>query len=176
MSAADVTKMAMLRLEHDKEWKEIGGRFILPVHDELICEIPIKNVKKGEEALARCMESAGDFLPFPLRCDVDTTLRWYGLPFDEIMGKEKPSSLKWSELSTSNIEWIQCMIVENEYILPVLKEPDGSKPKGIRARGVNGVITDELKEAVDSYMKRYGLEDDNSFLDHIEAKVIRGVF
>ena len=175
-SASDLTKMAMLKLEHDKEWKEIGGRFLIPVHDELICEVPLCNAEKGAEVLARCMCEAGDFLPFSLTCDVEKTFRWYGLPIDDILSRDKPESLDWDSLSISNIEWLQCMIVENEYILPVFKEEDGSKPKGIRASGVNGKVTDELKEAVKSYMSRYLLTTDQEFLDHIEAKVIRGVY
>lgn len=166
----------MLKLEHDEEWAEIGGRFLCPIHDELICEVPLVNAEKGAEVLARCMSGAGSFLPFPLNCDVETTFRWYGLGVEDIMSREKPLSLNWDSMSASNIEWIQCMIVENEYLLPTFPEPDGSKPKGVRARGVNGVITDELKSSVESYMNRYNLVNDQEFFDHIEAKVIRGVY
>lgn len=175
-SAADLTKMAMLKLEHDPEWQEIGGKFLLPVHDELICEVPFENREKGAEVLARCMCEAGDFLPFKLSCDVETTFRWYGLPAEEILDREKPTSLNWAELSDSNVEWVQCMITECEYSLPVLLEPDGSKPKGVRARGINGAVTEELENAVSHYMNRYQLKTDQEFLDHIEAKVIRGVY
>lgn len=167
--------MAMLRLEHDQEWKELNGNFLLPVHDELICEVPVENAEKGAEVLARCMCQAGDFLPFKLTCDVDETYRWYGLPVDEIQAREKPEIIDWDEMSQSNIEWLQCMIVENEYILPVFKEPDGSKPKGVKARGVNGRISDELMNAIEDYKKRYNLQTDKEFLDHIEAKVTKGV-
>lgn len=175
-SAADLTKMAMLKLEHDDEWAEIGGRLLLPVHDELICEVPLENAQKGAETLARCMCDAGSFFPFSLTCDVESTFRWYGLGIEDIMSREKPASLDWDSLSESNVEWIQCMIVENEYHLPVFNEEDGSKPSGIRAEGVNGKVTDELKEAVKTYMTRYELSTDKEFLDHIEAKVIRGVY
>lgn len=174
-SAADLTKMAMLRLENDPEWKSIGGRLLIPVHDELICEVPLQNAEKGAEVLARCMCEAGSFFPFSLTCDVETTLRWYGLPFDAILATEKPESLDWDNMSESNIQWLQCMLTENEYILPVLPEADGSKPSGVRARGVNGRVTDELKEAVSDYMRRYNLTDDTQFLDHIENKVMKGV-
>jgi len=176
MSAADLTKMAMLKLEHDDEWAEIGGKFLLPIHDELMCEVPIENVEKGEEVLARCMCEAGDFFPFKLKCDVETNFRWYGLSVQTILSKDKPHQLDWDHLTESNVEWLQCMLVENEYTIPILPEPDGSKPKGDRAKGVNGKITDELKEAVSSYMNRYQLSTDQEFLDHIEAKVIRGVY
>lgn len=166
--------MAILNLENDDEWKELGGRFILPVHDELICEVPLENAKKGAEVLARCMCDAGKFLPFDLTCDVETTYRWYGMSVSDIAEREKPSSLDWETMSQSNIEWVQCMIAENEYLLPVFKEDDGSKPVGVHAIGVNGKVTDELKSFVEDYKNRYNLKDDASFLDHIEAKVIYG--
>lgn len=175
-SAADLTKMAILKLEHDDEWQEIGGRFILPIHDELMCEVPLINAARGAEVLSRCMCEAGSFFPFPLTCDVESTYRWYGIGIEDIAEREKPSDLNWETMSQSNIEWVQCMLCENEYLLPVFKEEDGSKPKGVRAKGVNGKVTDELKEAVDHYKNRYNLHTDQEFIDHIEAKVIRGVY
>lgn len=174
-SAADLTKMAMLRLEHDPEWAAIGGRMINVIHDEILAEVPMMNVGPGKEILARCMCEAGDFLPFKLSCDVETTFRWYGLSSDDILSFDKPETLEYDKLSESNIKWLQCMILENEYLLPVFKEKDGSKPKGIKANGVNGIMTDELKSDVADYMKRYSLKTDKEFLDHIEAKVVRGV-
>lgn len=175
-SAADVTKMAMLKLEHDPEWLEITGRLVNAIHDELLCEVPLENAERGAEVLTRCMCSAGDFLPFPLSCDAEIAYRWYGLSVEDIAEREKPESLDWDNLSESNIEWVQCMLIENEYLLPVFKEEDGSKPKGVRAQGVNGKVTDELKEYVQDYMNRYNLKTDKEFIDHIEAKVIRGVY
>ena len=166
----------MLKLEHDDEWHDIGGRLFLAVHDELIAEVPIENMEKGAELLSRNMCEAGNFLPFKLTTDVETTYRWYGLSVEDIVSREKPSDLNWDSMTQSNIEWIQCMLVENEYILPVIKEEDGSKPKGVRAKGVNGKITDELKDAVTDYMNRYNIHSEAEFLDHIEAKVTRGVY
>ena len=122
------------------------------------------------------MCDAGNFLPFKLTCDVERTLRWYGLPYDEVISREKPESLDWDNLSTSNVEWLQCMVVENEYILPSFPEEDGSKPSGIRARGINGKVTDELKEAVNSYKSKYDIQGDKEFIDHIEKKVVYGVY
>lgn len=174
-SAADLTKMAMLRLEHDDEWAELNGNFLLPVHDELICEVPIENAEKGAEVLSKCMCAAGDFLPFKLTTDVETTFRWYGLSVEDVNEFDRPDLLDYDLMTESNIAWIQCMLIENEYLMPVYKNPDGSKPKGIKAKGVNGILSDELKAAVEDYKKRYNLQTDQQFLDHIEAKVTRGV-
>ena len=63
------------------------------------------------------MVAAGDFLPFKLSCDVETTFRWYGLAVDDILSYDKPTSLDYTNLTESNICWLQCMILENEYLL-----------------------------------------------------------
>ena len=173
-SAADLTKMAMLRLENDPEWKAIGGRLLIPVHDELIAEVPFAYRKKGAELLAKNMESAGSFFPFPLTCDVETTFRWYGLAVEDILSFDKPNTLNKDELTESNIKWIQCMICENEYPLPKFNEADGRKPQGIAAEGVNGIWTEELESAIADYRKRYTLHTDAQFIEHIETKVISG--
>ena len=175
-SAADLTKMAMLKLENDEEWQTLGGKFLIPIHDELLCEIPEENMEKGAEALTRCMCSAGDFLPFKLSCDAEICYRWYGISVEDISSFNKPESLDFENLSESNIKWLQCMIVENEYILPVFKNEDGSKPKGIKAQGVNGIVTNELKQAIINYKNRYSIQSDCEFLDHIERKVTKGIY
>lgn len=169
-SAADMTKMAILNLESNEEWKRIGGRLLLPVHDELICEVPIDKWEEGGELLSKLMSDAGDFLPFPINCDVETSLRWYGLSYP--CPYEKPSSM--DNLSEDNIKWLQYHILENEVILPVFKDENGEKPRGDAAKGVNGKFTDELQAAIDQYKAEYDLDDD-TFIDHIEQKVQFGL-
>lgn len=173
-SAAELTKMAILKLCNDEEWKSIGGRLLVPVHDELIVEVPFEHREKGAEILKRCMEEAGSFLPFTISCDIEETFRWYGLSVDDVLSFEKPSSLDFDNLSESNIKWIQCRLFECEYPLPVLKDKDGNKPIGIAAKGVNGVVTDEMKSAVSQYMKLYRLNSPQQFIEHIDVKVIEG--
>lgn len=169
-SAADQTKMAILLLENNKEWKDIGGRLLIPVHDELICEVPIQNWKKGSELLSKLMCEAADFLPFPSKCDVEVSLRWYGLSYP--CPYTEPKNL--DNLSKDEIKWVQYMLTEMEYDLPVIKEPDGSKPRGDAARGVNGVITDEFNQYIKHYMNRYNLQSEEAFVEHIKNKVIKG--
>ena len=175
-SAADLTKMAMLRLENDPEWRSVGGQLICAIHDELLAEVPIEDREKGAEILSRDMCDAGDFLPFRLKCDCETTFRWYGLAVDDIFSYDKPSNLDYDSMTESNICWLQCMLCENEYLLPVYKEADGSKPKCIKSHGVNGIISDEMKSFVSDYMRRYRLTDDLAFLNHIEKKVVNGEY
>lgn len=168
-SAAELTKMAILKLEHNERWKEIGGRFIIPVHDELIVEVPIEHREEGEKLLKESMESAGDFLPFPIYCDVTTTYRWYGLEVDN--DYVKPTTIDTVE--PQEVKWIQYMLFENEYVLPVYKEPDGSKPRGNAAMGINGRRSEELDRAIFDYMNRYRISE-AQFLDHIEHLTIYG--
>ena len=171
--AADLTKMAMLKLCNVPRWNQIGGRLLCPVHDELIVEVPEEFKQEGEEILARCMCEAGSFMPFSLTCDVTTTYRWYGLEVDAFDTYEKPANLE--NLSESNIKWLQACLFENEYILPVYKEADGSKPRGDAAHGVNGKWSDELAAAIADYKSFYRIDTDEKFIDHINNKVRKGI-
>lgn len=169
-SAADLTKMAILELCNDPRWQRLGGRLLIPVHDELICEVPLEYRKEAEEILADCMCRAATFMPFEISCDVETTFRWYGLPVDEIMSFDRPESLD-SEMTESNIKWIQSRLCEMEYPCPVFKDEEGNKPRGIAAKGVNGIWSDDLDKFISDYIQRHGIPR-NSFLDDIDRRVL----
>ena len=169
-SAADMTKLAMLRLQNSEEWRAIGGRLLVPVHDELIAEVPINKWKEGGELLSKLMSEAGEFLPFPISCDVTTTLRWYGLEYP--CPYPKPASVETNE--PDEVKWIQYHLFESEYKLPVYKDENGEKPKGDAALGVNGIISDEYNQAIDDFRRRHRLETEQEFLDFIEHKVKYG--
>ena len=34
--------MAILLIENNKRWKEIGGRILTPIHDEILAEVPME--------------------------------------------------------------------------------------------------------------------------------------
>lgn len=174
-SAADLTKLAILRLESDPEWKEIGGRLIIPVHDELIVEVPFERREQGAAILKRAMEQAGSFLPFPISCDIEMTFRWYGLDVDDILSYEAPESIDFESMSESNIKWLQSRLFEQGYDLPVFKNADGSKPIGVAALGINGTVSDGLKTAYADYKQKYGLSTDEQFIRHIDTLVCTGV-
>lgn len=165
-SAADMTKLAMLKLYNNEEFKSLGARVLVPVHDEILVEVPKANYKRAAELLSSIMSSAGDFLPFEISCDVEVSYRWYGMEYP--CPYSKPESLK--DMTEDNIKWVQYHLVECEYELPVLPNEDGSKPIGDAAHGVNGVVTDEMMTFIKSYEKDYGVTDE-TFLDHIERRV-----
>lgn len=170
-SAAEQTKLAILRLEHNEEWKAIGGRLLVPVHDELIAEVPMDKWKEGGEILSRMMVEAADFLPFASKCDVTTTLRWYGLEYP--CPYTRPTSLE--NLTPDEIKWVQYHLCELEYQLPVFKDENGEKPRGDAALGVNGIISEEYDRAIAHYRDRYSITSDEQFIEHIDNKVCKGV-
>lgn len=168
-SAAELTKIAMLKVFNNKEWDELGARILLPVHDELIAEVPIRNAKRAGELLSQLMSDAGNFLPFTISCDVTTTIKWYGLEYP--CPYTKPSSSDFENLSASELQWIQYYLFECEYVLPVFNDPDGKKPMGDAAFGVNGTWSQETENAINDYCNRYHISKEE-FIDHIENKVI----
>ena len=78
-SAADLTKLAMIELNNNQALKELGFRLLIPVHDEVIAECPIENVKECSKLLAETMSKAAEkILEMPIKCDVEITREWYG--------------------------------------------------------------------------------------------------
>lgn len=78
-SAADMSKLAMIKVGNDERLKELGFRLLIPVHDELIAECPEENAEECRDRFAKLMsEAAEDKLTIPIKCDVEVTKRWYG--------------------------------------------------------------------------------------------------
>lgn len=170
-SASELTKMAILKLINDPRWKAFGGRLLVPVHDELIAEVPLEYAEDAGNILTECMCEAGNFLPFTISCDLETTERWYGLSLESIVKHEKPKS--FDNLSEDNIKWIQCHLCEMEYVLPIFNDEDGNKPRGDAAHGVSGQWSVAMDESIEDYCRRYRILKD-SFFDDIESRVQRG--
>lgn len=169
-SAADQTKMALLELENNEEWSRIGGRLLVPVHDEIIAEVPIEHYQRGGEILQECMLSAAKFLPFDSKCDVTSTLRWYGLEYP--CPHIRPTNIDTD--IADEVSWIQWHLVEMEYSLPTIPNPDGSSPRGNAARGVNGIITEEYKQAIQDYIHTRNITAED-FISTLEREVLYGV-
>ena len=168
-SAADFTKLALLKVMSNPKWNEIGGKVLTVVHDEIVAEVPLDRWQEGAEVLKSCMESAGSFLPFPIKCDVTASYRWYGL---EIPCKfTKPKSLELD--SENDISWVQWHLIETGSELPIFKDKDGNKPIGDAAHGVSGIKSKEMLDEIESYCDRYHINKDE-FLDHIEQRVKAG--
>jgi DNA polymerase I len=74
-SAADIVKLAMLRVSSALEAERPAARLLLQVHDELIAEAPEREAKAVAELMKREMEKAIE-LSLPLRASVETGKRW----------------------------------------------------------------------------------------------------
>lgn len=169
-SAAEMTKMALLRVTSDPQWRNIGGRIITVIHDEILAEVPIDEYEEASKIISDCMEGAGSFLPFPINCDVAISLRWNGLEYP--CPYTEPKNL--DNLSEDEIKWLQYMLCECEYILPVYKNEKGEKPEGDAAVGVNGIMSQEVRDCIIDYKNRYNIVEDQKFIQHIKTKVIEG--
>ena len=83
------------------------------------------------------MCEAASYLPFDSKCDVTTSLRWYGLEYP-CQYTEPKTIDDVKSLSENEIAWIQYHLKELEYILPIIPNDDGSPLLGDFAVGVNG--------------------------------------
>lgn len=169
-SAADQTKMAMLMIDNNEEWNAIGGRLLIPVHDELIAEVPIENWERGAELLSKMMCDAASFLPFDSKCDVEVTYRWYGLSYP----CHYPQPTSMDNLSKEEIKWVQYHLFECGYELPKIKENDDEELRGDAALGISGISSQPYLDAIADYMNRYNITKEE-FIYHIHTKVNDGV-
>ncbi len=74
-SAADILKLAMLRLHRLLAEKNLRGRMILQVHDELVLEVPDDEVSVTAALLREAMSDAFALI-VPLKVDVETGPNW----------------------------------------------------------------------------------------------------
>ena len=75
-SAADIIKIAMIRVAKRFEEERIDAKIILQIHDELIIEASADCAEKAAEILRYEMENA-ILLPIPLSVDLSIGDRWY---------------------------------------------------------------------------------------------------
>ncbi|MCL1788921.1 MAG: DNA polymerase [Oscillospiraceae bacterium] len=76
-TAADIIKIAMVRVHNRLSNEDAGGRLILQVHDELIAEAPEKFASNTASVLSEEMVAAGKKLNMELTVDVKTGKSWY---------------------------------------------------------------------------------------------------
>lgn len=74
-TAADIIKIAMLRVEDALRQKELKSRVLLQVHDELVVEVAAGEQSQIEEILRREMDAACD-LRVPLDVSVGAGVNW----------------------------------------------------------------------------------------------------
>ena len=74
-SAADIIKLAMLRVQERLEGEKLGAKLILQVHDELLLEVPEAELPAVAALVAECMSGAYE-LRVPLKVDVKAGRNW----------------------------------------------------------------------------------------------------
>jgi len=74
-SAADLIKLAMVRLHRALRADGFGARLLLQVHDELVLEAPLEEVERVSELVRRYMEGAAQ-LKVPLLVEVGVGDTW----------------------------------------------------------------------------------------------------
>lgn len=75
-TAADIIKIAMVRVYRRLLKEQVDGRLILQVHDELILEVAEKDAARAKDCLREEMEHAAD-LKVKLLVDVSQGKTWY---------------------------------------------------------------------------------------------------
>jgi DNA polymerase-1 len=74
-SAADLIKVAMIRLHGAIREEQLASRLLLQVHDELVLEVPQAEVSRATELVKRHMEGAAK-LAVPLVVSVGVGMNW----------------------------------------------------------------------------------------------------
>lgn len=74
-SAADIIKMAMIKVAENQEIKHLGGRLILQIHDELLVEGPEQSIEEIGKLLQEDMQSVTS-LAVPLKVDLGLGRNW----------------------------------------------------------------------------------------------------
>ena len=75
-AAADIIKLAMVRVFEALRAEKMRSRLILQVHDELIVECPPEEAGRAQALLTDCMENVTT-LKVPLRADAHCAESWF---------------------------------------------------------------------------------------------------
>ncbi len=75
-TAADIIKLAMVKVYNELKENNLKAKLILQVHDELIIDTPEDEKEKVSEILSRCMQNVMK-LSVPLTADIKSGKNWY---------------------------------------------------------------------------------------------------
>lgn len=75
-SAADIIKIAMIKVYERLRAENLRTKLLLQVHDELILNVPMDEIERVKRLLAESMESAYNLM-VPLKVDMNTGDNWY---------------------------------------------------------------------------------------------------
>ncbi len=75
-TAADIMKIAMIKVYNELKNKGLKSKIVLQVHDEMMLEVPKEEIEEIKTLLKQCMENATT-LKVPLIADVSEAENWY---------------------------------------------------------------------------------------------------
>lgn len=75
-TAADIIKLAMIRMQEQLQASKLESRMLLQVHDELVFEVPEEELAEMRQIVPEVMETAL-VLDVPLKADVHYGRTWY---------------------------------------------------------------------------------------------------
>ena len=75
-TAADIMKIAMIKVYRELQNQGLKAKIVLQVHDEMMIEAPIEEEKRVEHILKSSMEAAAK-LDVPLVAEVSKADSWY---------------------------------------------------------------------------------------------------
>ena len=74
-TAADIIKLAMIRVDEQLQKQCLSGRLLLQIHDELVLELPEVELKRTREVVVQAMEQALELaVPLVVNCEVGSSL------------------------------------------------------------------------------------------------------
>lgn len=75
-TAADIMKIAMIKVNKEIKRRNLKSKIVLQVHDEMMIEAPIEEKEEIKEIMKQCMESAIE-LKVPLIAEISDAKNWY---------------------------------------------------------------------------------------------------
>ena len=85
-TAADLIKMAMIRIDEQLRARKLKSRMTLQVHDELVFEVPEDEVETMRALVREHMENVYPALRVPLLVDIGVGKNWRDLKFEALAG------------------------------------------------------------------------------------------
>lgn len=74
-TAADIIKLAMIKIQNEMNLKNLKSKMMLQVHDELLFEVPQEEVEEIKQLVQTIMPTAMEF-SVPLKVDIKTGRNW----------------------------------------------------------------------------------------------------
>lgn len=75
-TAADIMKIAMIKVFNELNKRGLKSKIVLQVHDEMMLEVPVDEKEEIKKIIKECMESAAN-LKVPLVAEISEANNWY---------------------------------------------------------------------------------------------------